>query len=249
MYEVKQAEIARAIDMLRTAPLTAAQFAMKMWPDRQRSHGSHSLAGHALLRRLGQLGYVEKVGDLWMPRGFGAGSAGQPASQATRLLADEQLGFLPGGPQAVSPDSSPPRQADRLRLQRLATLADTPVASVEHDVALGNVMIRGEPMTTCLADACAFVLLRGRSANVYLPCGAQMLVGLTPVEAARVLYLRWQQSGAPPDLPHEDAWIVIDDGIIACPNAWRPASADESWIEPEELGRRVQRQRVAAGLA
>ncbi|MGO9835100.1 MAG: hypothetical protein ACLP1X_12875, partial [Polyangiaceae bacterium] len=70
MYEVKQAQVARAVDVLRAGPLTAAQFAARMWPDRERDSGRQAQAGHALLHRLGELGYVERIGEFWAIRRF-----------------------------------------------------------------------------------------------------------------------------------------------------------------------------------
>ena len=87
MYEVKQAHLARAVDILRAGPMTAAQFAAKMWPDRknadggERSHSQLSHAGHAFLRRIGALGYADHVADLWMIHQFsGSGSADHSAN-------------------------------------------------------------------------------------------------------------------------------------------------------------------------
>jgi hypothetical protein len=77
-----------------------------------------------------------------------------------------------------------------------------------------------------------------------------MIVALTPVEAARVLHIRWRQSGRPPELPNDEAWLFSDDGLIAY--GWQPERIDtERWLCDivEPLHVRVQRQRAAAGLA
>src|ERR1700684_466183 len=85
MYEVKQAHVARAVDILRGGPLTAAAFAAKMWPDRrnedggERSHSQLSHAGHAFLRRLGTLEYVDRVGGLWAIRQFSGNGFVEPS--------------------------------------------------------------------------------------------------------------------------------------------------------------------------
>jgi hypothetical protein len=76
-----------------------------------------------------------------------------------------------------------------------------------------------------------------------------MLVGLQPAEGARALYLRWSQSGQPPDLARSGAWITVEDGVLATPGYWRPAGASRGWMDPEDVRMRIQRQRAAAGLA
>jgi hypothetical protein len=268
MYDLKQSDVSRAIDILRHGPLSAADFSMRMWPDRTnhegkpRSHGSHSLAGNAFLYRLGSLGYVEKVGDLWMVRRISAGSPGSPVSQPASTLPGYSPGYPPGYP-AWIPAASPPsysqvdpaavssvESAERTRLVRLVELAVDPVATVTHDAAFGDIKVRSIHLDGAIVEACAIVVLLGRSTNVYPPCSApQMLVGLAPAEAARALFLRWSQSGHPPELPREGAWIRVPDGIVASSSYWRPAGAPESWVDPEDVRVRVQRQRVAAGLA
>jgi hypothetical protein len=126
------------------------------------------------------------------------------------------------------------------------------VASVEHDAALGDVTIRGVPLDDALLQACAWVVLRGRSANV-CPVGEtnEMLVGLAPIEAARALFVRWQQSGVPPELLNDEAWLFADDGLIASPDCWRPENVDaDIWLcEMEPIDQQIRRQRAAAGLA
>ena len=137
-----------------------------------------------------------------------------------------------------------------MRLQRLVQQATDPVSTVTHDAAFGNIAIRTAALDGVLVEACAYGVLFGRSANVYLPCGApQMLVGLQPAEAARALYLRWQQSGQPPELSRPGAWIVVPDGIVATPGFWRPRGAPASYVDPEDVRARVVRQRTAAGIA
>jgi hypothetical protein len=76
-----------------------------------------------------------------------------------------------------------------------------------------------------------------------------MLVGLSPAESARALYLRWSQSGQPPDLARSAAWIRIPEGLVASSCFWRPAGGPRSWVDPEDVRVRVQRQRANAGLA
>jgi hypothetical protein len=76
-----------------------------------------------------------------------------------------------------------------------------------------------------------------------------MIVGLSPAEGARALFLRWHQSGQQPDLARPSAWITAADGIVAMPGAWRPADASASWIDPEDVRARVWRLRASAGLA
>jgi hypothetical protein len=255
MYEVKQASIARAIDVLRNAPMTAAQFALKMWPDREyKSDSRASQGGHILLRRLSELGYLERIGDLWMIRrvsaGFSEGSAAGPVDH----LIDRPVDHLTARPVDHllngSANGSTEGQADRLRLRELVGLADRPVLSVSHDAVYGNLSIRGMSVDSCIAEACAFAVLQGRSINVYPPDGP-MLVGLQPVEAARVLRLRWQQSGQPPELPYRggSAWIIGDDGIIAARGCWKPAGAGPQWqVHEEPIENRIARQRAEAGL-
>jgi hypothetical protein len=264
MYEVKQAQIARAIDILRAGPLTAAQFAARMWPDRAagKAPGKQSMMGHGLLRRLGELNYIEKIGSLWMIRRLdGATSATLGATNghangyplALESPAASPVGLLTGpanGQLTQQVNGQTKEQADRLRLAWLVQQATEPVGTVTHDVAFGNLAVRGMAVDAVLAEACAIVVLAGRSANVYLPCGAPyMLVGLSPAEGARALFLRWQQSSQPPELPRSGAWITIEDGIVATPGYWRPLGASPGWVEPEDVRVRVARQRRAAGLA
>jgi hypothetical protein len=259
MYELKQAAVARAIDVLRGGPLTAAAFAVKMWPDRVvgRTPGQHSKMGHAFLQRLGQLNYVERVGDLWMVRRFGGdtgGAAGDPSKFAPPVA--PPVG-LPGGLPTWSPAGSPTGlvngqaalQPEQLRLTRLVGQATEPVPTVTHDAAFGDIAIRGAALDGVLVEACAIVVLSGRRMNVYPPFAPHMLVGLAPAEGARALYLRWQQSGAPPELARPGAWITVEDGIVAAPSFWRPADAPAGWFDQEDVRTRIGRQRRAAGLA
>ena len=116
--------------------------------------------------------------------------------------------------------------------------------------AFGDIRIRSIALDGALVEACAIVVLLGNGANIYPPCGApHMLVGLSSAEAARALFLRWSQSGQPPELARPAAWIVTPDGIVATPGCWRPAGAPVGWIDQEDVRARVQRQRVAVGLA
>jgi hypothetical protein len=124
------------------------------------------------------------------------------------------------------------------------------VATVTHDAAFGDLAIRGAVLDGVLVEACALVVLLGRSANVYPPCGAPyMLVDLSPAEGARALFLRWAQSGQPPEPARPGAWIRVPDGFIATSGFWRPAGAPAGWVDPEDVRVRVGRQRAAAGLA
>jgi hypothetical protein len=257
MYEVKQAALARAIDILRSGPMTAAAFAARMWPDRRNEDGGErtrsqlSHAGHAFLRRLGALGYAVRVGDLWMIRQFSAsGSSEQSADMPAILSATNIPNGLQNGSANHPPNGLLDSQADRLRLARLVGQATEPVATVTHDAALGNLAIRGCALDAALVEGCALTVLSGQNMNIYPPCGApRMLVGLEPAEAARALYLRWQQSGQPPELPRPSAWIVTADGLVASSSYWRPIDASASWVDPEDVCARIQRQRAAAGLA
>jgi hypothetical protein len=98
-------------------------------------------------------------------------------------------------------------------------------------------------------------VLKGRSQNVYPPGeSAEMLVALSPVEGARALYLRWAQSGRPPELLDEEAWLFADDGLIASPGSWMPPEYDdyEMWLCEMHMFSgpdQILRQRRAAGLA
>ena len=265
MYEVKQAHLARAVDILRAGPLTAAQFASRMWPDRknedgsERSRSQQSHAGHAFLRRIGALGYVDRVGELWMIRQF---SGSRPADHSANGFADPTASGLPNGlPNGLSnhlsshlpahrPDEPRNSQADLQRLHRLVQQATEPVPTVTHDAAFGNLAVRSIALDAALAEACALVVLSGRNANVYPPCGAPlMVVGLSPAEAARAIFLRWHQSGQPPDLARPGAWITVPDGIVAMPGSWRPSGAPAGWVDPEDVRVRVGRLRATAGLA
>ena len=269
MYEVKQAALARAIEILRGGPMTAAAFAVKMWPDRiaDRTPGQHSKMGHSFLRRLGELNYVSRIGDLWTVSVFDGRTAGGQAMNSGMdgyPVADGYpVGSLPNGHTLANGyptqyftgqasglvNEQAAEQAERLRLARLVHQASDPAPTVTHDAAFGNIAIRSIALDGALAEACALVVLLGRNANVYLPCGAQMLVGLSPVESARALFLRWAQSGQPPDLARPSAWITVPDGIIASSGFWRPAGASASWVDPEDVRVRIQRQRRVAGLA
>ena len=263
MYEVKQAQVARAVDVLRAGPMTAAAFAVKMWPDRVsgRTPGQHSKMGHGLLQRLGQLNYVERVGDLWMVKRFD----GAPSGGAPGVSGDVAAGLV-GGPPAIGPHGASPvgphvgsasgpvdaqsvRQAERQRLARLVQQANDPVSGVTHDAALGDLAVRGFASGGWLLEASAIVVLLGRSANVYPPCGApRMLVALQPAEGARALFLRWGQSGQPPEIPRPGAWIHLDDGIAATPGFWAPAGAPAGWVDPEDVRARIGRLRAAEGI-
>jgi hypothetical protein len=146
------------------------------------------------------------------------------------------------------PRTEAERRAELERLHRLVRLADQPMATITHDRALGDIAVRGEPLNEPLIEACALTVLRGRSANVYLPCNSEMIVGLTPIEAARALYLQWLQSGQSPKLPHYEGWLFADDGYIAVPDCWgEDALYAIELVEP--IDEQIRRQRAAAGLA
>jgi hypothetical protein len=144
---------------------------------------------------------------------------------------------------------------ERQRLHRLVALATEPVPTVTHDAALGDIEIRGWPLDDLVLQACAWTVLRGRSQNVYPPGeSAEMLVALSPVEAARALYLRWAQSGRPPELLNDEAWFFADDGLIASPASWMPPEYDDydTWLcdMMQQTGaEQIHRMRRAAGLA
>jgi hypothetical protein len=251
MYELKQAHVARAVDVLRAGPMTAAAFALKMWPDRcgGRTPGQHSKMGHGVLRRLGELNYVERVGNMWMVRRFDGHSGSDSATDGAsgdHLVAHSIPVASLVGPATESLEE----RTKRSRLARLVQQATEPVLSVTHDAAFGNLAIRAVAIDDTLVEACAFTVLFGRGVNVYPPCSAPcMLVGLQPAEAARALYLRLSQSGVMPDPPRAGAWIVLQDGIVATPGFWRPSGAPAWWVDPEDVRARVGRLRAAAGLA
>ncbi len=198
-----------------------------------------------MLRQLGDAGYVERVGDLWMIRKIAAVFPDGTADRSAHRSAVEVPELLPAGLQ----DDPSDEYADGPRLHRLVRLADAPVDTVTHDRALGDILVRGEFLTCCLADACGLVVLRGCSSNVYLPReDDNMIVGLRPVEAARALFLQWNQSGTPPELPHLAGWFFVDDGFAADFEAWAPRDADDWGVDVESWVERMQRQRAAAGL-
>ncbi len=255
VLDIPQATVARAIDILRRhGPLRAAAFARLMWPERcvNRTEGQCSQMGSPFLRQLAQVGYVQRIADIWTLRAVGtADRVGDSAVQT----ADAGAVGVPNGPPLGVPVGpllgEPDPMAERERLRRLVQLADAPVATVVHDRVLGDLAIERGPIAFvldgCLAEGCAYVVLLGATRNVYLPGEEmEMLVGLTPVEAARALHLRWAQSGQPPELLNVQAWIFLDDGIAL--TGWRPADADENWFDPEPLDERVHRQRELAGL-
>ena len=245
MFEVKPAQIARAVDILQYGPLTASAFAMKMWPDRGYSNGRASQAGHLLLRTLNDRGFVEHVGDLWTIRRI-SGRYSEPLPVSPSVGHQENLSErLREGLSDHQGDRLSEEQAERHRLGHLVSLADSPVDGVTHDVALGNLRIRGTRVDACISEACAFAVLRGRSLNVY-PFYGEMLTALQPAEAARALFIRWRQSGRPPELPGR-GWFLLDDGVATAPSAWRPQGAGREWRE-EPIVQRIARQRAAAGL-
>ena len=151
------------------------------------------------------------------------------------------------------PRTEAERRADLDRLQRLVALATEPVPTVTHDAVLGDIEIRGWPLYELLEQACASTVLIGHSQNVYPPGeNAEMFVGLTPIEAARALHVRWQQSGRPPELLDEYAWLFADDGLIASPLSWMPPEYDDfdTWLCDNVGGpEQIHRMRQAAGLA
>ena len=244
----------RVNGLLQYGPMTAGVFATKMWPDRGYTNGRASQAGHLLLRTLGERGYVDHVGELWTIRRFSSSSpepSQLPSPDRLQVPSPDHLSApLREHFQDRLPDAPSEEQADGRRLRQLVGLSDEPVAGVTHDVALGDLRIRGIRADDCLAEACTFAVLRGKSLNVYLPVGA-MLTSLSPAEAARTLYLRWRQSGQPPELPHLGgaAWLLLDDGVVAARGAWKPVGAGRDWAALEEpIVDRIQRQRAAAGL-
>ncbi len=257
MYEISQSQVSRAVDVLKNGPMPAETFAGKMWPGRHAKFGRAKIAGNTVLHRLGKLGYVEKAGNLWFLRGFsnsgssglgtelGAGLGGEIRTQLPVELPARLITALPAQPIAGSSSVSLEDQTERLRLQQLVGLADAAVVGVTHDAVYGNVRVRGHFIDDCLAEACAFAVLRGRSLNVYPPLG-NALVGLSPIEGGRVLHVRWRQSGAVPALPSR-GWILLDDGIASAPDNWRPAGANLQWPE-EPFLERIARQRAEAGL-
>jgi|HubBroStandDraft_2_1064218.scaffolds.fasta_scaffold06849_2 hypothetical protein len=258
MFELSQAQLSRAIDVLRSGPIKADVFATRMWPDREYKNGDAGRAGHLILRKLGSLGFVERVGDLWMTRSFS-----QSIPVVTQVTTQVPLGVRPGEAlreplleRPQEPLREPLQEAhqegheDRQRLGHLVGLADEPVPTVTHDRALGDIRIRGIPLDACLVEACAFAVLRGRSLNIYPPSGP-MIVNLSPGEGARALYLKWKQSGQPPEPPYRGGtgWFSMDDGISSAPGCWQPLGASRDWRMTEEpFLDRIARQRAAAGL-
>lgn len=225
--------------------------------------------GHALLNPLLQVGYVQKVGDLWTLRSVGTavGTGEFPSATAVGtavgLPVPPPLGLPEGLPvvPAHGPPWSPmdeirpagfdvwePDPSARLRrLRMLVALATEPHASVTHDATLGDIAVRGWELDEWMTQACALAVLRGKSMNAYPHYGDEMIVALTPIEAARALFLQWRR-GKPPELPNEEVWIFLDDGV-----ATLPACPDGIIDEDDEcnvpLPRRIHRQRRAAGLA
>ncbi len=245
-----------------------------MWPERSadRTPGQQSRSGHALLRQLAQVGYVQQVGDLWVLRTLGTAVGLGDSPVPTAVLTAVGLGVglpvrppvglgvapadgLPDGLPERLPNEPPrtdgERRADLERLHRLVALADTPVDTVSHDQALGDVAIRGEPLDDCLAEAAAHVVLAGRAMNVYLPgAGAPMIVSLRPTEGARALHVWWQQSGVPPTLPHGEGWFFSNDGMIANPACWLLEYRQLGIVFGlESLDDQLHRQRAEVGLA
>ncbi|MGO9833552.1 MAG: hypothetical protein ACLP1X_04990 [Polyangiaceae bacterium] len=265
VLDIPAPTVARAIGILRSGAMRADAFARLMWPERSanRTPGEQSRSGHALLRPLAQVGYVQQDGDIRTLRTVGTadglgdsavrtavGSAVGPAVGLSVGLTVGPTDGLPVAPPLGLPFAGPDPLVERQRLHRLVALAVDPVPTVTHDVALGDLALRGEPVGAVLIEACGIVVLLGRSVNVYPPCGApRTIVGLTPIESARVLHVRWLQLGQPPDLARPSAWITIEDGIIASSGFWRPAGAPASWVDQEDVGVRIQRQRAGAGLA
>jgi len=262
VLDIPAPTVARAIGILRTGPLTAARFAQRMWVERSaiRSPGQQSRSGHALLRQLAQVGYAQRIGDLWTLRVVGTadglGDSAVPTADAAAVGLPLGLPVASGVETGESRPVGAPvgwadRAAERQRLHRLVALATEPVPTVTHDAVLGDIEVRGVPLDLPLEQACAWVTLRGHRTNVY-PVGetSEMLVGVTPVEAARALFLRWLQSGVPPELLNEEAWFFADDGLIESPVCWKPEGVDdEVWLcEMEPLDKQVRRQRAAAGL-
>ena len=179
---------------------------------------------------------------------LGAGLGGELRTQLPAGFPTQPIAVLPTQPTTGSLGASPDEQTERLRLGQLVGMADSDVAGVTHDGVFGDVRIRGRFVDDCLTEACAFAVLRGRPLNVY-PLTGSMLVALTPIEGGRALYIRWRQSGLPPEPPFRGGtgWLLLNDGIAAAPGFWRPVGADRRWIE-EPCLERIQRQRAEAGL-
>ena len=256
MYEISQSQVSRAVDVLKNGPMPAETFAGKMWPGRHAKFGRAKIAGNTVLHRLGKLGYVEKAGNLWFLRGFsnsgssglgtelGSGLGGEIRTQLPAELPARLITALPAQPIAGSSSVSLEDQTERLRLQQLVGLADAAVVGVTHDAVYGNVRVRGHFIDDCLAEACAFAVLRGRSLNVYPPLG-NALVGSVPLKGgefymfvgARAARFQPPQSG-------------LDSCLMTASQA-RPAAgglrANLQWPE-EPFLERIARQRAEAGL-
>ncbi len=270
MIDIPPPTVARAIGILRSGAMRADAFARAMWPERSadRTPGEQSRSGHALLREFGRVGYVQQVGDLWTLRTVGTADGLRdfpvPTADATAVGLGVGLPVPPAdglpvgqayGPEDALPAGAPPgwrdQVASRQRLYRLVALATEPVPTVTHDRVLGDIEIRGVPLDPPLEEACSWVVLRGIRTNVYPIGRTEMLVGLSPIEAARALHVRWRQSGVPPVMLDDEAWFFADDGLIASPFDWKPVDVDEEeWLcGMEPVHEHIRRQRAEAGLA
>jgi hypothetical protein len=113
VLELTHASVQRAIDVLRGGPMRASEFARRMWPERahERTEGQNSQAGSAYLHRLASVGYVERVGDLWMLRS--AGSSVGLGNSPFETPVGTAVG-LPFGSPVEPPFGSPFGSPDRL---------------------------------------------------------------------------------------------------------------------------------------
>lgn len=189
------------------------------------------LARHALLHRLGALGYVGRVGDFGLIRRISPGSCGLPAGQP----AGQPAGFFPSHSPSGSPSHSPGDSAgsspgdpagsppgapaERVRLVRLVELATDLVDSVTSDSALGNIAVRIDRVGDLW-------MIRQFSAD--------RSAGSSADPSANGLL-----NGLPNDLPN---------GLTNHPPLHRPDGSSESQAERQRLDHRPRRDRRDAGL-
>ena len=255
MYEISQSQVSRAVDVLKNGPMPAehlrredvAWSTRQIWQSEDRREHRFASSGQAGLRRKSRQFVVSswffKLG-FERARRVRSGLGGEIRTQLPAELPARLITALPANLSWVL-EWVPRRRNGTAETPTAGGAGRSVVVGVTHDAVYGNVRVRGHFIDDCLAEACAFAVLRGRSLNVYPPLG-NALVGLSPIEGGRVLHVRWRQSGAVPALPSR-GWILLDDGIASAPGSWRPAGANLQWPE-EPFLERIARQRAEAGL-